>query len=580
MYTLKSIARRGTPLGAAFALLVAAISPVVLPAVSAYADALNPLTQRSLTLSSSSPGWAFTDGSGNTTYAPPGSGANGKQTGEVFSFNTSTDSSSSNALKAFTFQYCIKPAGLCTSPGNDTGSPGSRTDSVANQQSDLNVVTSSPSEISDTDYQTLLSNGNSQTVTGDDGIDYTYTGLPLVDNSQGNFAVVIGGHVVSGWSMTAGNLEDGPSPTGKNNYITLTTAGSGIQTPANTNIKVIFYATNTNYITDPGAGAFFVKINDYNSSDYQNFRDAYPLSDTDCDTDSVTYVAADNGGTETCNADVVDGGVTVANVMNQSIAIQTKVLETMDFSVGTVNPDTLDDTQLSTASGGHYTAHGECNPILTSFTGNAVDTNVLTMGDQSAENSLSTDHTYATHSYWRLSSNSSAGASVYYSGNTLANTEHDHITPLTTTATDPQTGSEQFGLAIDSDTSAPYGVDLTYDSTYEQGADTNNGAGTALGSDFATDTSTYPTDDVSKNQLAPLVPQAAYANGSGDINGSTTAKFAFDINSTAVPAMLATENSSVVNCVTAKMRYIANIAATTPAGIYATKINYIAAPQY
>jgi len=28
------------------------------------------------------------------------------------------------------------------------------------------------------------------------------------------------------------------------------------------------------------------------------------------------------------------------------------------------------------------------------------------------------------------------------------------------------------------------------------------------------------------------------------------------------------------------MRYIGNIAATTPAGIYTTKINYIAAPQY
>ena len=56
--------------------------------------------------------------------------------------------------------------------------------------------------------------------------------------------------------------------------------------------------------------------------------------------------------------------------------------------------------------------------------------------------------------------------------------------------------------------------------------------------------------------------------------------FAFDTNSNLIPVDLASEDSQVVDCVTGKMRYIANIAATTPAGIYATKVNYIAAPQY
>ncbi len=36
----------------------------------------------------------------------------------------------------------------------------------------------------------------------------------------------------------------------------------------------------------------------------------------------------------------------------------------------------------------------------------------------------------------------------------------------------------------------------------------------------------------------------------------------------------------VISCATAKMRYIANIGADTPAGVYTTKINYLAAPQY
>lgn len=86
-YSLKSIAQRGSLLGAAFALFAAAVTP----ATSVFADALNPLTNRSLTLSSSSPGWSYTDGSGNSKYAPPNSGANGKKTGNTFEFNVSSD---------------------------------------------------------------------------------------------------------------------------------------------------------------------------------------------------------------------------------------------------------------------------------------------------------------------------------------------------------------------------------------------------------------------------------------------------------------------------------------------------------
>ena len=67
-----------------------------------------------------------------------------------------------------------------------------------------------------------------------------------------------------------------------------------------------------------------------------------------------------------------------------------------------------------------------------------------------------------------------------------------------------------------------------------------------------------------------------YAAASAPIDTS----FAFDETSNLIPVAIASQDSQVVDCVTGKMRYIANIAATTPAGIYTTKINYIAAPQY
>ncbi|MEO7905090.1 MAG: hypothetical protein ABIR91_04835, partial [Candidatus Saccharimonadales bacterium] len=124
MYTLKTIAQRGTLFGAAAALVVAA----VLPATAAFADSLNPLTQRSLLLSSSAPGFMDSDGAGNSEtntnawndpdgsgplpgeyYALPGSGPNGKKSGETFTFRVSTNSSptgTNEPIQAFSLQYC------------------------------------------------------------------------------------------------------------------------------------------------------------------------------------------------------------------------------------------------------------------------------------------------------------------------------------------------------------------------------------------------------------------------------------------------------------------------------------------
>ncbi len=698
MYKLKSIAQRGTNLGAAIALAVGAVIPAVLPATTAYADALNPLTERSLTLSSSSPGWAYTDGSGNSTYAPPNSGANGQKSGNYFSFKVSTDSTSSGTnepIKAISFQYCTQPAGQCAAPG-DNGSGGGFDHGGADTATtaDLNVTYPSATEIggpvagtgtistadtstavtgSGTHFLTDVATGDTITTAGDHeytvatvstdtsleltaavatadveaGVTYTISkssdlakvfdvdgtnnskglvsAVPGYTNNNpkyqadggtgdaaeaaqdvaGNFLVVYKQPTDTDWSQSTGwtvstsNQEEATSLTsGKQNTIVLENA-DGLGLATDSQVKIFFFATATNYITNPGSGYFFVKIN--------TFKDFTTLANP---TDLAAQAASSN---------VIDGGVTVANVMNQSIQITTKVLETMQFSVGTVDPNTLDSTDGTTGVQSTYEKavdyqpidddhkkHGTCDIIRMGMTTDDPQ-NVLELGNQDAESSLSTDHTYATHSYWRLSSNSSAGATVYYSGHTLSNTSGDEIEAIGKTKALSTQGSEQFGLAIDyvalaggnDFDDASYGVDYSVDratgKNYENAADTNdNFAITGIHDSTLTDngaTHSGTWDYTSLNgsfhmpHLDPLTPASNYASGSGKINddgqgGSTNAMFAFDKMSDTVPAELASESNQVVDCVTAKMRYIANIAATTPAGIYTTKINYIAAPQY
>lgn len=582
MYTLKSIARRGVSLGMAVALLAA----TVIPSASVFADALNPLTDRSLTLSSSSPGWDYLDGSGNTTYAPPNSGANGQKTGNTFSFKVSTDTTGSRKVKAITFQYCTTSAGNCMAPGNNgysagdplagTGVRETNAEGLANdpKTSDLEIVAASPSQIT-----SIGSYVNTASTFGD------VTSIPAATSTGNNFIVMkkSGGTWVtagSGWTMTAeeaqmGDEADGDS-TGKPNRITLTDA-SGQGFTAGQEVKIVFFATNTNYITNPGSGAFFVKINTYDSD------------------------------TLRAEANIIDGGVTVANVMNQSIQITTKVLETMDFSVGTVDPYTLAATgstgsQLYAANGN--VKHGVCDPILKGMTP-ADPVNTLQMGNENGEFSLETAKTYSTHSYWRLSSNSSAGATVYYSGNTLSNTVGDKIKAIGASADAPLVGSEQFGLAIangdgsdvaDSDSDGTNDTGYAVNYTTERGqalpkGNLENGADNATNGIHASVTNAG-ISNLGANaswhspRLFPLIPTLNYGDGAGVVNTDYSGTqaidtaFAFDEISQQIPVAIATEADQVVDCTTAKMRYIANIAATTPAGIYTTKINYIAAPQY
>ena len=599
-YTLKSVLRRGSMLTAAFVVAGASILPFL--STSASADALNPLTDRSLTLSSSAPGWDFKDGSGNTTYADPNSGANGQKTGNTFSFKVSTNGTNTGidptdtAIQAFTFQYCTRPAGTCTSPGNNGTTSGTRnSDNVANQTSDLRVVANSPLEVNNTTTPVINSSGATIAV-------------PNKNGSQGNYIIMYkvpsgSWTQASGWTMAVDKLEDGQTvsgnaaaqpgvaPTGQDNFITLTNT-TGIKIPATSEVKIVFFGTNDNYITNPGKGAFFVKINTYKS----------PTAFTD--------------------ANRIDGGVTVANVMNLGISIQTKVLETMDFSVGTVDPYTLDSdggnagSQLAVASANTRLTHGTCDPILNSMNPTVDSANTLLLGSAADENSLNTDHTYSTHSYFRLSSNASAGATVYYSGVTLSNTVGDKIKPIGASKTVASRGTEQFGLALandsgtntaDPDYKVNYKTERAADALYESGADNSAaglvalndvatagtaGTGTGVHSSVASDWSTanitgkLPQLTVRTNPTqVVLAPEANYNEGAGVVNtgvGYTgnAGKFAFDDTSNLIPVPIASENSAVVDCASAKVRYIANIAATTPAGIYTTKINFIAAPQY
>ncbi|MGB4761894.1 MAG: hypothetical protein WBP12_00890 [Candidatus Saccharimonas sp.] len=685
MYTLKSIARRGSMLGAAFAVVAAA----VVPSIPVSADALNPLTERSLTLSSSSPGWAYTDGSGNATYAPPNSGANGQKTGNYFDFKVS----STDTVNAMSFQYCTTSAGNCNIPGNDvvrgtdtatttdlrvtypsaveisgTSAAGTGTITVTNASTAVTgsgtsflsafkpgssfktaggatyqiasiasntaltlkanaTATETGVAFSTSDFGTIVdpANGNVKAVPGYTNNNAKYqaqggTGDPAeaAKTVAGNFIVM---HKVAGvwtqstgWSVTAHNVDNGTGIT--NNYI-VASNDTGVALTAGDQVKVLFFATATNYITNPGEGAFFVKINTY----------SVPFEDSLTPTAPAVNLS---GFAPSTDANIIDGGVTVANVMNQSIQITTKVLETMEFSVGTVDPDTLTSAQVA-ASDIVGANHKPCNRILTRFSTSDTDRNVLQLGNQGAESSLETGKAYATHSYWRLSSNSSGGATVYYSGHTLSNTSGDEIAAIGTAAKHSAPGSEQFGLAIattalsgstsgTNDTTPSfntglYGVNYAQDRSggglYENGADNDiqslsNDLLTTIGGTYTGAATRWAATDPDWNyanlnksyhtpRLDPLAPLENYGGGSGKINSDSDsdlgtneelgpsdddAAFAFDTLSDTVPRAIASETSQVVDCVTAKMRYVANIAATTPAGIYTTKINYIAAPQY
>lgn len=543
MYTLKSIVRRGVMLGVAGAFLAATVAP----GAAVFANSLTPLTERSLLLSSSAPGYVNTDGSGYSTadpnpigngttvpysYAPAGSGPNGMKTSETFKFRVS----STATVYGFSFQYCTTAAGLCKAPGNNEGD-----ERDADREDN---ATAHPQGRSDLDIVGTFTKAQEE-----------------APAAAGEFQIVVDGNEtdVDDWTMTARNAEDNgwvdpldndPAQTGltgKNNYLVLTST-TGVPLTAGQEVQVIFKASENTYITNPGEGSFFVKINTYDTDDDGEYTDSVPL---------------------VSNIHIIDGGVTVANVMTDSIHIVTKVLETMAFSVGIENPDTVDRAGAI--------EHGRCEPISQSSSVTGLSGNRINLGNPNAEYSLETGKAWDAYSYWRLSSNSSGGATVYYSGNTLANTSGDIIADMPTEQLS-NPGTEQFGLGfVDAGLDTFANAVGDEDDTFQDGWVVRS----------------YPFITLSTQTGAPYDTLAAqpvsqgYDEATGRINPGSDpltepiqAKFKFLRSSLTVPEPIAAQNETVISCATAKMRYVANIGADTPAGVYTTKINYLAAPQY
>ena len=217
----------------------------------------------------------------------------------------------------------------------------------------------------------------------------------------------------------------------------------------------------------------------------------------------LTY--SDNGA-----ATMVDEG-TVTNNVTESISIYTRVQETLNFSV-----EGDDANDGATAPG------AACDPLT--------ESGVIRMGDTNY--ALATNLAYFAKSYFRLATNSSDGATVYYTGDTLKSGATDSITAIGAAQTASVPGTEQFGLAFDS---------------------------------------TDASGQIYEAQPTSLTPVAAYDNNS--------IGYAFDAASFTSPVVLAS-SFGVVQCETGALEYVANIDDDTEAGIYTTRINYIASPSY
>ena len=230
---------------------------------------------------------------------------------------------------------------------------------------------------------------------------------------------------------------------------------------------------------------------------------------------------------------------TVTSAIVTSIDINTRVQETLKFSVEGDQRD-VDDIPANAndnSSGNAYAGSGTFNGARLTTADVGVACSPLTGSGQIsmgnfADNALASDTTYDAMSYFRMATNSASGARVYYAGETLRSSS-ELIDPIGATATLAAPGSEQFGLAFD--------------------------------------------DGQASHLLTDLTPEAAYANGR-DFALAPDFEFAF-VASSAAPNLLAA-STGVVECDTGAVRYIANIADETAAGIYTTRIVYIAAPSY
>jgi len=277
---------------------------------------------------------------------------------------------------------------------------------------------------------------------------------------------------------------------GRGNCIAINRGSPGAET-ATTTVTLAFGGTGTDYITNPTADntPFFARVYTFSNTAYTQ-------------------------------ANMVDYGTVVGSTAQQ-IDITSKVKEVLNFSVSAA---------ATTAPG------TTCTPLDGSANPDSLGAGGIKLGDTNGV--LSFTQAYDAHSYFRLSTNTNFGVSVYYSGDTLKNGTNQ-INAIGTSATSSTVNSSQFGLGLDS-------------------SDTQGGNGYTL---------------------SLLAPQAPYNQGNGTITTGGTAKFAFDTTSIGTPVAIATASGPVA-CETGSVRYLGNISTAVPAGIYTTTITYIATGTY
>ena len=242
---------------------------------------------------------------------------------------------------------------------------------------------------------------------------------------------------------------------------------------------------------------------------------------TNPSTDNQSFFARIQTYTDNAYATKGDYGSVAASTAQQ-IDITAKVKEVLNFSVA--------------ANASNVTAPGaSCSPLTTSGTSGD-----MKLGDSNGVLSFNTP--YDAHSYFRLSSNTNGGVTVYYSGDTLKNGTTNSIAATGTTAVASTPGTPQFGLGIDSSDATPNGYNFTSGLT--------------------------------------AAAQYASANGTlGTVGTPGSALFAFDTGSKTTPVVIASA-AGPVGCNTGSVRYVGNISTSTAAGIYTTTITYIATGVY
>jgi len=325
----------------------------------------------------------------------------------------------------------------------------------------------------------------------------TPTGLDASNLTSVTVSGYTGGNPSFSLDTTTGNSSLSPAADGVCNGSTSTTRENCVSMKRTSNaaetgtpsFTIAYGGGSSNYITNPTVDnySFYARILVFQSTSY---------------TTLVDY-----------------GGLAAATA--QQIDILAKVQEILNFSVGTT-PTPLVGTS--------------CTPFN--------DDGSLVLGDVNSV--LSTLQAFDNHSYFRINTNTVNGTKVYYSGDTLTSGSFDiNAMPAQSgpTGTSSSPGSEQFGLAIDSD-------------------DTDPGGNIGAGYSFTDMTSTAP-----------------YDHGQGTITNGGTGKFVFKTSSITAPEEIASSPAGIA-CDTGSVRYIANVSTSTPAGIYRTTLTFLALGTY